>query len=532
MNLFNPRRAYLPGLALLAALAWTVTAVAGAPGSTADHSKFKELQGPFTSGPEVTRACLSCHTEAAKQLHQTTHWTWEYRHPQTGQLLGKRHDPNVYCGSIISNYGRCTSCHIGYGWSDASFDFSSEENVDCLVCHDTSGGYKKFPTAAGHPLYEDRTVNGKLVKAPDLVRAAQSVGATSRATCGACHFYGGGGDGVKHGDLDSSMAHPDRALDVHMDTAGLNFSCTACHTSDNHEVAGSRYAMTATDRQGVDIPGRDNGRASCESCHGSRPHPAAQDRLNDHSERVACQTCHIPAFARGGVATTTYWDWSTAGRLDKNGKPIVESDDKGNHTYVSQKGSFEYGENVQPEYFWFDGTVTYLRFGETFDPTQELEVNRIGGSADDPNSRIWPFKVMRGRQPYDKVNNTLVVTHMFGKDPDALWVSYDWKRALTAGMQQAVAVGEIEKPFSGEYGFVENRMYWPITHMVAPKEEALGCAECHAREGRLAAVQGIYIPGRDRSPWLDTLGWFAILATLGAIGVHVLLRAVLSRRAS
>ena len=30
------------------------------PGETADHSKFKILQQDFKSGPEVTKACLSC----------------------------------------------------------------------------------------------------------------------------------------------------------------------------------------------------------------------------------------------------------------------------------------------------------------------------------------------------------------------------------------------------------------------------------------------------------------------------------------
>lgn len=33
--------------------------------TTADHTKFKELQREFASGPDVTKACLSCHTEAA-----------------------------------------------------------------------------------------------------------------------------------------------------------------------------------------------------------------------------------------------------------------------------------------------------------------------------------------------------------------------------------------------------------------------------------------------------------------------------------
>jgi hypothetical protein len=43
---------------------------------TADHSKFEALDKDFTSGPEVTEACLSCHNEAAQQIHQTIHWTW------------------------------------------------------------------------------------------------------------------------------------------------------------------------------------------------------------------------------------------------------------------------------------------------------------------------------------------------------------------------------------------------------------------------------------------------------------------------
>ena len=43
---------------------------------TADHSKFPQLKKKFTKGPEVTKTCLSCHTEAASQFHKTIHWTW------------------------------------------------------------------------------------------------------------------------------------------------------------------------------------------------------------------------------------------------------------------------------------------------------------------------------------------------------------------------------------------------------------------------------------------------------------------------
>ena len=102
------------------------------PQSTADHSQFKALQREFDSGPEVTKACLSCHTEAAKQLHRTEHWKWEYRSPE-GQLLGKKTVINNFCTSATSNEATCNICHIGYGWKDDSFDFSSEVNVDCLI---------------------------------------------------------------------------------------------------------------------------------------------------------------------------------------------------------------------------------------------------------------------------------------------------------------------------------------------------------------------------------------------------------------
>ncbi len=43
---------------------------------TTDHSKHETLKQTFASGPEVTKACLSCHSEAAAQIHKTIHWTW------------------------------------------------------------------------------------------------------------------------------------------------------------------------------------------------------------------------------------------------------------------------------------------------------------------------------------------------------------------------------------------------------------------------------------------------------------------------
>ena len=74
--------------------------------------------------------------------------------------------------------------------------------------------------------------------------------------------------------------------------------------------------------------------------------------------------------------------------------------------------------------------------------------------------------------------------------------------------------------FSGEYGFVETEYFWPITHMVAPKEKALDCADCHERDGRLAGVPGLYMPGGDKNDTLDLIGWLMVVGTLGGVALH------------
>ena len=68
-----------------------------APPSTVDHSKLKPLQEDFDSGPEVTKACLSCHNMAGEQLANTIHWLW--LDPQGGNntKVGK-------AGLIMNNF--------------------------------------------------------------------------------------------------------------------------------------------------------------------------------------------------------------------------------------------------------------------------------------------------------------------------------------------------------------------------------------------------------------------------------------------
>jgi len=501
--------------------------------STADHSKFKELQKEFASGPEVTEACLSCHTEASRQVMHSVHWKWEFENPTTGQLLGKRHVLNSFCGNVASNEARCTSCHVGYGWTDmGEAPPADEAAVDCLVCHDTSGQYGKLATGAGHPMMSPKgeSVTGAKAWVVDLKKAAQSVDLPRRENCGSCHFYGGGGDNVKHGDLSSALYHPTKDVDVHMAEDGLNFTCEDCHRSDKHLFAGSRYDVDATDPDGIGKPGMiRKDVATCESCHGNTPHDMLTVtglKLNDHTDRVACQTCHIPEFARGGVATKTRWDWSTAGKMDAQGHPMhVDGYTQGNgkalHTYLATKGDFEYGEDVVPYYAWFNGQVDYTTGDKTIDPTQVVEINKISGASEDGRSRIWPFKRMEGRQAYDAGLNRLVYSNVWGPTTDtAFWTNFDWSKAITAGMKAAGA------EYSGEYGFVDTYMYWPITHMVAPADQALDCQDCHAEQGRLAGLSGVYMPGSQPKSIGAIIGMVFFFAMAAGVVVHTVLRLI------
>ena len=75
---------------------------------------------------------------------------------------------------------------------------------------------------------------------------------------------------------------------------------------------------------------------------------------------------------------------------------------------------------------------------------------------------------------------------------------------------------------------------WAINHMVAPKEKALGCVECHANGARLEKIDGVYMPGRgrDHAQWLEIGGWaMALLTLLGVLG-HGLGRVIANKRNS
>lgn len=369
--------------------------------------------------------------------------------------------------AISSNEGRCTQCHISYGWKsgiDTETFFNTPENIDCLICHDTTGTYRKHPSAGGGGGPASLLVEGEVVpvtEMSELNEVAHNVGTPSRANCGLCHYFAGGDNNVKHGDLSTDLNEATNEQDVHM--GGLDYSCQACHVAQDHKIAGTTALHS------------DEGEVACTDCHNEADLHSTNPLLNNHTDTVACQVCHIPAFSRT-MATNVAWYWDEAGE-DREDIPLQF----GRATYSKKKGRFEWDMNVTPTYLWFDGewarkvvnvSDTYTEAGTEEDPVA-LAVPTATAETD--GAKIYPFKKMVGRQPADPVNQRMLVPHLFGTGPgpDPYWVSFDWGLAVAEGAAYA------GQDYSGEYEFVDTVMYLSINHEVAPATEALQCADCH-----------------------------------------------------
>jgi len=470
--------------------------------ASVDHSKLKELQKDYNSPHEVTATCLSCHTERGKEVMATAHWNWEREEYIEGRgitYLGKKNLINNFCTGISSNEGSCNKCHAGYGWKDKSFDFKNPYNIDCLICHDQTGTYTKASGGAGYPPAG--------ADAPDYKKIVQNVGIPRKENCGFCHFFGGGGNNVKHGDLEEALTNCDKNVDVHMGKDGLDMSCVACHEAKKHKIKGKYYACSSSNTN----------RLNCEDCHGNFPH--TNSKLNEHTIKVDCKTCHIPVYAKVNP-TKMFWDWSTAGKR-KNGVAysIVDSA-TGKDSYLSIKGNFKWEKNVKPEYKWFNGTADHFLITDKI-TSDSININTLFGSYADKNSKIIPVKIHSGKQPYDLINKTLIQAKLWDQDTGkgALWLDLDWEASLKAGMSY------VGMPFSGKYGFINTKMYLPINHMVSKKEDALKCEECHTQnQSRLKDINDFYMPGKTHISAVEIFGfWMLLISFIGVLG-HALMR--------
>jgi len=412
-----------------------------------DHHLLVEDLPEDPSPKDISGRCLECHMDAAGEVLESVHWLWGGHSPH---IVGYEHHVDLGLETVVNNYllcagahsTYCSSCHISFGRGLPDFDSDDPAAIDCFSCHDTTGTYRKAKLG-------DESSG----KTADLVEVSQNVGAPTRATCGQCHFYSDGGANLKHGDLEPILEDPPNEFDVHM---GRNdMSCQECHKARGHKIAGR--SMTAPAVEGI---------VRCVDCHGEMPHGISgilSSHLDDHVRSLACETCHIPTVARE-TPTRVFLDYSQAGQ---DREPVFDAD--GKPTYDKELGEMKWARNLVPVYAWFDGSRDAYVVGEEIDPSETTTLNAPTGDRRNPASKIFPFKIHTAIQPYDTERDVLLVPKLCG----SYWKTFDWDAAIREGME---AVGQ---EYSGSYGFTETKMYTGIHHQVVPKEQSLGCADCH-----------------------------------------------------
>ena len=449
----GPANLFLPG-------------VFGSAGNLGGHERITAYTGPET--------CVACHRAEAEDMHGSVHYQLSGPTPNVPNIPGTAGKDdggmNTYCGAITTSRDvTCAGCHTSYG-QKATAEMTNEQlnNIDCLMCHQinyarkASGPYEQVPAIGQDGLPRSITLpvedeNGFHFM-PDeskmtisLVEAAQTAGPTTRATCLRCHANAAGSDGAKRGDLSSVTVNPPLASDVHMSLQGEDFSCSECHDAGGHRVSGRGLDLRPNDTEEL---------AACESCHSERPHDDYNARNGEsrdvHAERVACQTCHIPTYAKD-VSTEMARDW-----LDPEWWPGA----------FGGQGGWKPGEvratNAIPTYRWFDGTSEVYVLGQA--PKQNAngayEFGLPLGSVSSDGAKIFPMKEHTSISARHDATGQMVP-----HSTEVYFRTADFAAAVQAGMDQA--------GLSGAYTIVPVHTFQTINHGVEVSDNALACLACH-----------------------------------------------------
>lgn len=447
-----------------------------APSSKAEaaHTRILEYSGPET--------CIECHRKEAREMHGSVHYQQTGLTPNVTNIsatAGKAEDAfNTYCGSIrTSPFFTCAGCHVGNGLPPSPEKTPEQlNNIDCLMCHQED--YARI----GAPPYEDFEVVGAdglptTIQIPvaetfrfipdesnmtiSILEAARTVHPTNRKTCLRCHAGASGSDGGKRGDLSFVSVDPPLSSDIHMSSHGEDLTCSACHSAGNHRISG----------RGLDLrPNDDPARLSCARCHDEQPHadydPTKADSMDRHATRVACQTCHIPTFAKD-ISTELERDWL--------------------HTHFSEAACGGRGgwvpeevreSDVIPSYRWFDGTSQVYVLGQIpiENENGEKAFGIANGAVDTPDAKIHPMKEHLSVSAQHDATGLMIPHSTF-----TFFTSNSFDEAVRVGMEQ--------EGLEGSYTLVNLHTYQTINHGVEHKKRALKCRDCHSSMGRRGPTQ-------------------------------------------
>lgn len=393
-------------------------------------------------------SCVTCHSGEASEMLQTTHYRWLGDTPDminaTGTSQGKLTNAvNSYCINILGDWPVCGSCHVGRGARpDAAA--ADPSNVDCLVCHNESYASQRA-----------RMADGSMGVAEPDDTLVQNISLPVRGNCLYCHAKAGGGDAVKRGDFSLAIiSNADRNLDVHMNTSGANLSCQDCHVFEAHRVIGK-----GSDLRPTDDPSRGS-EVDCVTCHtGKRTQSGhGTDKINDHVARVACQTCHIPVYAK--VETEIFRDW----QIHHDGRPAING--TAGHPYTEKMS------DLIPLYRFWNRKSDNSLLGDDASRTYNGDLGTWPTSTpagDVSDGKLYPFKYKTAVQPKTVDSNLLIVLD-----------TYEYLKG-SGNVETAVQNGLSNMGYSRStaYEWVTTDTYQLLNHGISPSTDALQCNDCH-----------------------------------------------------
>ncbi|MDD3816330.1 MAG: hypothetical protein PHZ02_17000 [Desulfocapsaceae bacterium] len=460
-----------------------VEPVGGCGGESNPHAS---ITGTFTTPAQVTAKCLTCHDGEGFQSANSLHGMMATAAPKVTNISGdsqKLNEINTFCSypNPAMAGAACLSCHPTLG----KFENLTAADLDCLQCHNDA--YKRSfpgdPDPANHDTVVDWQGNTKTyipadkdnatgefyvafnwaampgLTALDLIRGVQRPTTT---TCLNCHAKAGGGDWTKRGDLGLNSANPTSSQDVHLASVangGAGLSCTSCHTPSSHKIPG----------RGIDLRPTEGGSVkACIECHvgmDTGGHAAAGRRSEPdrHTARVACQSCHIPAFAKGG-ATEMWRDWTIP---------------TWNQALCSGQGAWAGEEhkvaNVAPDHVFFDGTSYVYSLGQTLSKVDPISgYDMMADANGDINGVLGVSKLVPIKRHQSKMAVMSSGTDVGKVIPfDVVW---QFKTGLS---DEAAERGKTYAGFSGshEWKWLEAEM--AINHGVSPAANVAACTSCH-----------------------------------------------------
>ena len=178
-----------------------------------------------------------------------------------------------------------------------------------------------------------------------------------------------------------------------------------------------------------------------EFVHGAAPHDgdtATGAKLNEHTAKVACETCHTGSRPNDALARR---QWN----VFKDGKPVT----------IWRKSGW------WPEYKWYDNTGPGVSGG------YHLPILSYTERRNAPGAKIYPFNavsvdwfVKTKQSAYDDI---IIVPEVKGADENG---------------DGTTTVVEMQKLYKHATLMTED-MNFSISHSVLPAEDAFECQDCH-----------------------------------------------------